>query len=189
MFDARRLPRPEAPGAAFAAVLLVLACGGGEPAETDAPSVAAGDTLATDTTRVALGPVCEPFSENAARLDLKARWEGDQVRVTGSVGAGAGNALSLGLSQQGRFIYDRVFKSELMGVIQLEGDAVDLTTVTNEPSRSERGAFSRTGATALDPSLPACIDVLLYERGSLDRLAELHMVVEGAAFVEPSQEG
>ncbi|MFN2432049.1 MAG: hypothetical protein ABR599_04400, partial [Gemmatimonadota bacterium] len=132
-----------------------------------------------ETTGIALGPTCDADAKSPERLDLEARWEGDQVRVTGTVAGGAGNALSLGLSQGGRFVYDHVFKADLMGVLDLEEDAVDLVTVDNEPSRSEQAAFARTGAAPLEAGLPVCLDALLYEKGSLDLLAVRHLEVEG----------
>ena len=165
-------------------VALALACGDGTREEEAAAPAAARDTAAAETTRMTVGPVCEPMTQNAELLDLAATWEGDQVHVEGTVVGGSGNALSLGLSQGGRFVYDRVFKADLMGVIQLDRDVIELTTATNEPSASERAAFSRTGAVPLDPSQPVCLDVLLYERGSLDRLAERHLLVEGTPPAE-----
>ena len=168
---------------ALAALAAALgACGGGpDHGDDGAPRPAeSADTTAAETTEMTVGPPCETMTNDPDRLDLVARWEDDQVRVSGTIAGGAGNALSLGLSQQGRFVYDRVFKADLMGVMNLERDAFDQTSVTNEPSASERAAFSRTGARPFDPALPLCVDVLLYERGSLDRLAERHFLVEGA---------
>lgn len=146
------------------------------PVEGD-PESASGRA---ETTGFALGPACDADAKSPERLDLSTSWEGDQVRVTGGVAGGAGHALSLGLSQAGHFVYDRVFKADLMGVITLEDDALDLTTVTNEPSDSERAAFARTGAAPLEASLPVCLDALLYEKGSLDLLAVRHLQVEGS---------
>jgi hypothetical protein len=168
-----------------AALALLAACGGGDDAPDDQTGFFPGDSLAVRPESAQMidltgGSPCPAADENPERLAVQARWEGDHVRVSGAVEGGAGNALSVGLSQGGSFVYDEVFRSELLSVINLESDTLDAVSVTYEPSRAEASAFGRTGAVALDRSRPVCADVTLYERGSLDRLASRSLPVEGA---------
>lgn len=135
-------------------------------------------SLDGEPTAVAAG--CLTESLDAERIELTAAWEGNHVRVTGRVEGGAGAALNLGLSHGEQFIYSEVFKSDLLNVIMLESDSVDLTSVSYEPSASERAAFARTGAGSLDPARPVCLDVSLYAKASLDLLAARHLPVSGA---------
>ena len=205
---ARILLRPASPTSARAAAALALAvafvpaCGRQENGErkllpgdslelpaADSPAVPlerpAGETGgerggAAGETGATARQACPQDSRNPGRIDLTAAWKDGHVRVRGKVEDGAGNALSLGLSQRGRFVYDEVFKSELLNVIRLESDSVDLTSVSYEPSASERAAFARTGAGPVDPSQPVCLDVSVYEQGTLDLLAAEHVPVAGA---------
>jgi hypothetical protein len=147
---------------------------------TDIPAgESAGAGRGTNVGTGTAGLVCGIDFENPARLDLKARWEGDHVRVSGTVPGGAGNALSLALSQGTRFVFDQVFKADLMGVLTLDSDQIDVRSIDYSPSASERAAFDRTGALPLNRAAPVCLDVTLYEKGSLDLLAAAHFVVEG----------
>ncbi|HEY7530256.1 MAG TPA: hypothetical protein VIC56_06230 [Gemmatimonadota bacterium] len=164
-------------------VVLVAGCRGGDDAD-EGDGFLPGDSLAARPESVQMidltgGSPCPAADENPERLGVRAAWQGDHVRVSGTVEGGAGNALSLGLSQGGSFVYDEVFRSELLSVINLGSDTLDAVSVTYEPSRSEAAAFARTGAVALDRSQPVCADVTLYERGSLDRLASRSLRVEG----------
>jgi hypothetical protein len=202
---ARRLARWRAPPLALAAVLALLpGCRGGEgerqgpvpgdslakpppgapaaPMNTDGSPAAGAPASerggADDTT--AAGEGCPQDSRSPERLRLEASWEDGHVRVRGVAEKGAGNALSLGLSQRGQFVYDQIFKSDLLSVIQLGSDTVDVTSVDYEPSKSEQAAFARTGAGPLDRSVSLCVDVTLYEKGSLDLLAARHLEVAGS---------
>ncbi|MBA2564640.1 MAG: hypothetical protein H0V09_04365 [Gemmatimonadetes bacterium] len=118
---------------------------------------------------------------NPDRMALSAEWHGGHVRILGTVRDGAGQALSLALSQNQSFVYDEIFRSEVLSVLTLESDEVDATSVTFEPNRSQLASFQRTGARPLDPALPLCVDASLYEKGSLDLLATRHFLVRGAA--------
>jgi hypothetical protein len=154
-----------------------------ETAGTSATDIPAGESAGAGRgTNVGTGTadlVCGIDFENPARLDLEARWEGDHVRVTGIVAGGAGHALSLALSQGTRFVFDQVFKADLMGVLTLDSDQIDVRSIDYSPSASERAAFDRTGALPLNRAAPVCLDVTLYEKRSLDLLAATHFVVEG----------
>jgi hypothetical protein len=178
---------------------LLQGCGGGEGSEKAGGGSLAGDSLAEspggragatdspggrDTTFLsvdgdpaALSGGCAPDAVNPGRIRLTAEWRDGHVRVTGSVEGGAGNALTLGLSHGDKFIFSEIFKSDLLSVISLDSDSLDATTVSHEPSAGERTAFARTGAVPLDPARPVCLDVSLYEKGSLDLLAVRHLPV------------
>lgn len=146
------------------------------PPSTSPESAAAGAGGAPLTAEI-----CPPDSLNAERLDLTARLRDGHVRVEGTVREGTGKALNLGLSQRGSFVSDEVFRGERFGVLMLGSDSVDVSSVSYEPSPQERAAFARTGAVTRDPDLPLCLEISLYEKGSLDLLAARYIEVSGTS--------
>jgi hypothetical protein len=99
--------------------------------------------------------------------------------VHGTVPAGAGKTLNLGLSQHQRFVFDEVFRGERLASVRLRSDSVDLVSVGYAPTESEDAALSRSGAVALDRGAPVCVTASLYDGLTLVAVNQIPLPAPG----------